>query len=369
MPEDDSTIHELREAHSEERRRHEELRRQIAKLEERAESLAKRFARYETGLEKSPPMLASVMREGVPLEIFTRLALIEAGFAVHGFFQYHSFNSDGTFIERSVDIHATRDSTYTVPPDRGARAGKSWPERNHLLLESKQRRPGVTWIFCQLPGSVEPISGAPSDVPLVNFGYELRPTARTQAAKEVAGPNLKPKANTKDVEYGIEQLEYAYMPKLVAVEQEWSRGYKRPHTVSRGAPSVRRDHLWCVLVTNARLMLFKPPTTFAELESESPPKDDALFVEAPWLVFQRAPSLRLLSHQARHLGDIPEDAPDRNLCTPVVMAEHAAQIHVVNFNQLPRFLNLVNDPPRIREIVIKLSVAGSGVESPPIKIS
>lgn len=368
MPENDSTIRE-REALSEERRRHEELRQQIAKLEERAQNLGKRLARYEAGLEKSPPMLASVMREGVPLEIFTRLALIEAGFTVHGFFQYHSLNSDGSQIERSVDIYVSRDSTYTVPLDRGSRAGESWPERNHLLVESKQRRPGVTWIFCHLPGSVEPISGVPSDVALVNFGYELRPGAQAQAAKEATGLNLKPKPSTKDVEYGIEQLEYAYTPKLVDIELEWSRDYKRHHPVSRLAPGVRHDHMWCVLVTNARLMLFKPPKTFAELESESPPKDDALFVEAPWLVFQRAPSLRLLSHQAQHLRRIPDDEPDRNLCTPVVMAGHAAQIHVVNFNQLARFLGLVNDPPRIKEIVIKLSVAGSGVESRPIKIS
>jgi hypothetical protein len=367
MPEDDSTIRGSREALSEERRRHEELRQQIAKLEERVESLGKRLARYEIGLEKAPPMLASVMREGVPLEIFTRLALIEAGFLVRGFFQYHSFNSDGSSIERSVDVYATRDSTYTVPADRRSRAGESWPERNHLLVESKQRRPGVTWIFCQLPGCVETISGAPSDVPLVNFGYELRPGVH--AAKEADASNLKPRANTKDVENGIEQLEYAYIPKLIEIEREWSRDNKRPHPVSRLAPGVRHDHLWCVLVTNARLMLFKPPKTFAELESGSPPRDDALFAEAPWLVFQRAPSLRLLSHQARYLGHVPEDTPDRHICPPVVMAEHAAQIHVVNFNQLPRFLSLVNDPPRIKEIVIKLSVAGSGVESQPIKIS
>jgi len=61
MPADDSIIHELRQ--------------QITKLEERAEKLGKQFARYEIGMEKWSPMLTSVMREGVPLEIFARLAV------------------------------------------------------------------------------------------------------------------------------------------------------------------------------------------------------------------------------------------------------------------------------------------------------
>jgi hypothetical protein len=256
---------ELRAMLSHERQRHEELRQKIAKLEERAENLRKQFARHELGMEKWSPMLASVMREGVPLEIFTRLALIDAGFSAHGLFQYHSFNSDGSFIERSVDIYATRENTFTVPADRGQRAGESWPERNHLIVEAKQRRAGVTWVFCQLPGSVEPVVGVPSDVPLVNFAYELRPTGQAQKAKEANEPDLKAKPNTKDVENGIEQLEYAYMPKLVDIEQEWLGDYKRPRSVGRLASGVRRDHLWCLLVTNARLMLFKPPKTFAEL--------------------------------------------------------------------------------------------------------
>ncbi|HEY0868864.1 MAG TPA: hypothetical protein VGD55_00555 [Acidothermaceae bacterium] len=327
----------------------------LSKLEARVETATKQLARLEGGTEKFGPMLTSVMREGIPLEVFTRMALADSGYKVHGRYLYKFYNSDG-WIERSVDVYATQERTFTVPPDGGRQAGESWPERDHLLVEAKQRRNGVTWIFCHLPSSEKNHHFAPRDVPHVNFGYELRPGEH--------GP--KPTGNTKDVENGLAQLEYAYIPKMVDVHNQWKTDHQHlGPRVFRGN-GVRRDSTWALLVTNARLMLFKPPATLAELEQDPPPRDDRLFVEAPWLVYQSQPSLHLLGHQATHVGPLRGIPEGDDIVLPVLMADQSCQVHIVNYNHLPRFLRLVEDPPRIKKIVVQLSVDGK--ESPPFKI-
>jgi hypothetical protein len=335
--------------------RQEGLRKRLAELEARVEAVRRQLAKIEPSAENLTPMLSAVMREGIPLEIFTRLALIEAGYTVAGHYPFKYYNLDGTWIERSVDIYGTKDRTYTVPPDSGRRSGQSWPERAHLVVEAKQRRRGVTWVFCELPTSAPQKSG-PSDVPTVNFGFELRPGEQSPRAT----------GNTKDVENGLAQLQYAYLPKLVEIEVAWHEDHKNVLGYHRLSEGTRRDSLWNLLVTNARLMLFRQPTALAQLEGEPSPRDDDLFIEAPWLIFQGEPTLHLVEHQSRHAATIRSVVPDADKSLPTLLTGKSAQIHVVNYDHLADFLGLVADPPRIKQIVINLSI--NGRPSAPITI-
>ncbi|MFZ5865772.1 MAG: hypothetical protein ACOYXY_07825 [Thermodesulfobacteriota bacterium] len=180
----------------------EKLRKKLAELERKELDLSKKFDRLIGKTNKFDPELNAIMREGLPLELFTRAALLANDYQVHGYYSFHLMNQDGSKTERSIDIYASRKSTYTVPPGKGSRSGETWPERNNLLVEIKQRRPSVRWLFCLLPTAKKAWSVAGPDVPVVNAGFELRPT----------DGGYKTSGNSKDVMNAIAQVNEAYIP-------------------------------------------------------------------------------------------------------------------------------------------------------------
>ena len=111
----------------------EKLRKLLASLEKRATALDARLAKLEGKTDQYTPRTMAIMREGIPLEIFSRSALIENEFEVIGQYPYDMHDRERGQVERSIDIHAMKDSVYTVPPNGGARSGESWPERSHIL--------------------------------------------------------------------------------------------------------------------------------------------------------------------------------------------------------------------------------------------
>ena len=81
------------------------FRKKIAELEKRAETLEKRFARLVGQADQFAPRTTSIMREGIPLDIFSRLALLENDFEVFGSYAYTLYDKDRDEVERSVDIY------------------------------------------------------------------------------------------------------------------------------------------------------------------------------------------------------------------------------------------------------------------------
>jgi hypothetical protein len=134
----------------------EKMRATIASLETRTKNLDERLARILGKFDEFAPRTQSIMREGVPLEIFSRLALMHAGYDVFGTYSFVYKNGESTEIERSVDIYAVRDSVYTVPEGKRKISGQSWPERQHMLVEVKQRKAGVEWVFSKKPMTHNP---------------------------------------------------------------------------------------------------------------------------------------------------------------------------------------------------------------------
>jgi hypothetical protein len=213
-------------------------RKTIAALEKRAETLEKRYDRIVGKADEFVPKTTAIMREGIPLEIFTRLSLINSDFEVIGIYPYDYISRERDAVERSVDIYASRDSVYSEegkPP---------LYERNHLLVEVKQRRAGVEWIFSTLPKSKKDWSIAGDVIPVANSGFEIRPTEG----------GLTNSGNPKDVANAIAQLNEAYMPFTLGLRQGGSiemPGYSRRYAANKG-----HDYVWLLLVTNAKLKYF-----------------------------------------------------------------------------------------------------------------
>jgi hypothetical protein len=320
----------------------EELRAKLLTLEKRETELTKRVDRIVGKLDAFDPEINALMREGLPLDLFTRVALLTNKYDVHGYYPYHLINLDGTKVERSIDIYASREGIYTVPEGEGARAGQSWPERNNLLVECKQRRENVRWLFCFLPTSEKEWSVAGKEVPIVNAGFELRPS----------NEGFQSAANPKDVKNAIAQLNEAYIPFLVNREKE-------PKPGQRGLDEREKkfgEHTWLLLVTNSTLKVFQPPESFEELLKNEASAND-LFTEVPWLVFKPDATLALMLHQMEAVADL-STAEDCKPSIPHLLAEDAHEVHIVNFKYLSEFLTLVEDPPRIKSISISLNVNG-----------
>lgn len=329
------------------------IRKKLAELEKRAETLEKRYDRLLGKAEAFTPKATAIDREGIPLEIFCRLALLENGFEVFGLYHYDMHDRERGAVERSADVYAAKDSVYTVPADGGPRAGESWAERNHLLVESKQRRDGVEWIFCALPTSRKIFSVAGKDVPVANTAFELRQAEGGGRAQE----------NPNAIANAIAQLNQAYIPFQLGLENgaeiEWpgrSRQYASPN---------RKDATWLLLITNAELQYFEPPNNFTDMGQRAS-VEEAHFRKVPWIVFQPEATSGLRYHQLTsiRLAATSEDNPTpprpqtRRFKTSELMAKFSHEVHVVNFAHLSTFLELVADPPRLKSIQISLSSPG-----------
>jgi hypothetical protein len=319
------------------------LRKSIAALEKRAETLEKRYDRIVGRADEFVPKTTAIMREGIPLEIFTRLALINNNFEVFGIYPYEYISRERDTIERSVDVYAVRDSVYS------ADGGVPLPERNHLLVEAKQRRPGVEWIFSTLPQSRKDWSIAGDSIPIANSGFELRPTES----------GLSNSGNPKDVVNAISQLNEAYMPFTLGLRQGASietPGSSRKYSANRG-----HEYVWLLLVTNAKLKYFTPPEHFHEV-GISAEQEHGLFKEVPWVAFRPEASLSLRYHQehtiqrsgVRHT--MKPDSVERLVID--AEKEHTHEVHIVRYDHLSAFVALVNDPPRMKSIQFSLSVNG-----------
>ena len=320
----------------------ESFRKKLDALEQRESDLGKRIDKLVGKLDGFDPELNALMREGLPLDLYTRTALITNGYEVHGYYPYHLLNTDGIRVERSIDIYASRESIYTVPADGGRLTEKSWLERNNLLVECKQRRESVRWLFCYLPTSKKEGSIAGKDVPIVNAGFELRPS----------NDGFQSSANPKDVKNAIAQLNEAHIPFLMSREIEITPNQRaNPYYEPKS-----HEHTWLLLVTNAVLKVFQPPSSFEELLIDES-RTGKHFTEVPWLIFKPDHTLSLMTHQQSSLSalKVPEKM---EMSIPRILAEHTHEVHIVNFKHLSGFLSLVADPPRVKSISISLKVDG-----------
>ena len=329
----------------------EEFRRKLSKLEQRESELAKRVDRLLGRVEKFDPELNALMREGLPLDLFTRAALLARKYDVHGYYPYHYANLDGSPIERSVDIYASRDSIYTVPEGVGPRAGESWPERDNLLVECKQRKEGVRWLFCLLPTSKKEWSIAGEKVPVVNAGFELRPSS----------DNSSSAANAKDVKNAIAQLNEAYIPFVVSRELKDAPS----HPAKPGRRPERHENTWLLLVTSATLKVFQVSASFEELLAEDASRSTS-FVEVPWLIFKPDRTLSLMCHQQAAVSSLPK-AEDSHWSVLQLLAENTHEVHVIQYGHLSEFLALVEDPPRVKSINVTFRISDGPESSFTIK--
>lgn len=338
----------------------ERLKKQISELAAKAEALEKRYSRLIGKVDGYVPRTTSIMREGLPLEIFSRAALMERDFRVFGLYPYQYFSENQTDVERSIDIYAMRDSVYTVPDGQGRMSGKSWPERNHLLIEVKQRRLGVEWIFAQKPASFQGLNVAGSNVPMANSGFEIRPSET----------GVTGSANPRDVNNAIAQLNQAYLPFYVDLLAH--RSFEAPGTSWRYSSLNGKDHVYLILITNAKLRYFSPPPKFSEISGNAT-EEEALFTEVPWVIFQPEHTPGLQYHQQRVVRaaqDSKEVKPIEDTSVDGVgllqfLAKHTHEIHIINFDHLDKVVDLVKDPPRIERIQVNLSVDGA----PPFSIT
>lgn len=322
----------------------ESLRKKIVALEKRANSLDKRYDKLIGKVDEFIPRTNAIMREGLPLEIFSRLSLINAEYDVFSIYPFDYYSREKGLIERSIDIYASKDSTYTVPEDGGRMAGQSWPERDHLLVEIKQRRKGVEWVFSTLPKSKKDYSIAGDEIPVANSGFELRPNEN----------GLSSKGNPKDVNNAISQLNQSYMPFELGIHTKDT--LELPGSMRQYASLNGKDHIWLLLITNAKLTYFTPPTKFDNLESESEP-EEKFFKEVPWIVFRPEPSTALRYHQETLIrnADLSTLSADKVGFLDLI-AKHSHEVHIINYDHLHEFLSLVKDPPRLKSIQFNLSV-------------
>lgn len=347
----------------------ENLRKRLQGLEARADNLQNRYEKLIGKADEFTPRTNAIMRAGIPLEIFSRQSLIEANFEVFGIYPFEYINRQNELTERSVDIYGARDTVYTVPEGSGQRSGESWPERIHLLVEIKQRRKGVEWVFSTLPISMKQYSIAGAEIPVANSAFELR-------ANESGSGNS---VNPNDVNNAISQLNQSYMPFKIGLITNLSiefPGMSKQYAIHNG-----RDHVWLLLITNTPLKYFTPPDKFSDI-GLSPDHDSVLFKEVPWVAFQPEPSLSLKYHQRESIKRAKEAHPPdaaKGFPPPTAFGAHRFQsaqpaglnweileyminvgheIHIVNYNYLSKFLELVNDPPRIKKIQFELSVDG-----------
>jgi hypothetical protein len=338
----------------------ERQKKQFSELAAKLEALEKRYSKLIGKVEEYVPRTTAIMREGLPLEIFSRMALMERDFQIFGLYPYQYFSESQTAVERSIDIYAMRDSVYTVPDGRGLMSGESWPERNHLLIEVKQRRPGVEWIFAQKPTSFQSMSVAGSDVPVANSGFEIRPSE--------AG--LSSSANPKDVNNAIAQLNQAYLPFYVDLLSHHS--FEAPGRSWRYSSTNGKDHIYLILVTNAKLRFFSPPTKLSEIQG-NPTQEVEFFPEVPWVIFQPEHTVGLQHHQQRVVAAAKTSNEVKPLAETNIdglsvlnfMVKHAHEVHIINFDHLDKVVDLVKNPPRIERIQVNLSVNGA----PPFEIT
>ncbi len=336
------------------------LRKQISEFAAKMEALEKRYSKLIGKIEGYVPRTTATMREGLPLEIFSRMALMERDFKVFGLYPYQYFSESQTAVERSVDIYAMRDSIYTVPDGRGHMSGKSWPERNHLLVEVKQRRLGVEWIFAQKPTSFQTVGPVASGVPIANSGFEIRP----------GDAGLSSSPNPRDVNNAIAQLNQAYLPFYVDLLAD--RSFEAPGTSWRYSSLNGKDQIYLILITNAKLRYFSPPQKFSDVEVDLS-QEDSLFPEVPWVIFQPEHTAGLQYHQQKIVAAAKassEIKPLRDTSLDGIqlleyLAKHTHEIHIINFDHLDKVVDLVKDPPRIESIKLQLSVNGA----PPIDIT
>lgn len=328
----------------------EKLRKQIARLEARAGSLEKRLDRILGKMDGYTPRSTAIARTGLPLEIFTRLALIEADYVVHGAypFLYHSIGREP--LERSIDIYASRDSTYVTPDGASPRAAKSREERDHLLVEVKQRRPGVEWIFCGLPKSSKDRNSLGDGVPTVNAGFELRP----------GDSGIKPDPNENSVNNAIAQLNQAYTPFEIARE---TGGYiEAPGSSHRISAPNRADCTRLLLVTNAKLKFFEVPIDLDAFLSGDV-ADESVFKDVPWVSYHPESTISLRYHQERSCAVASWDNADaRERSTARMMIPYGHEVDIVDRDRLSEYLECVKDPPRIERISFSMTIDG-GPES------
>lgn len=321
----------------------ESLRKTLVALEKRAEVLEKRYDRIIGKADQFVPRTSAVMREGVPLEIYSRLSLMNAGFDVHGIYSFVYRTTESQDIERSVDVYAVRDSVYTVPEGKGQMSGQSWPERMHVLVEVKQRRPGVEWVFSHKPLTHNP--GTAHQAPLVNTGFEIRPSES----------GISSSANPKDVNNAIAQLNQAYMPFYVGLlnkDKLVQTGMSKQYAAHSG-----REDITLLLITNAKLKVFNPPIDFYSIYEEER-KDEAFFSEEPWVIFHPENSLWLKHHQKYTTQKALPPVEQRGSKYEMMqwMVDHSHEVHIVNFDHLEKFLNMLKDPPRLQSINLNVKV-------------
>jgi hypothetical protein len=337
----------------------ERLKKQASELATKLEALERRYSRLIGKVDEYVPRTTAIMREGLPLEIFSRMALMERDFQVFGLYPFQYLSESQTAVERSVDMYAVRDSVYTVPEGRGRMSGQSWPERNHLLVEVKQRRLGVQWIFAQKPTSFQPLSIAGTGVPVANSGFEIRPSE--------AGANTG--ANPKDVNNAISQLNQAYLPFYVDLLAH--RSHEAPGRSWRYSSVNGKDHVYLILITNAKLRYFSPPSKLGDIAG-NPEQEDQFFPEVPWVIFQPEHTAGLQYHQQKVVAAaevsneiIPRKEDVDGLQFLRLLAKHTHEVHIINFDHLDKVVDLVKNPPRIERIQMSLSADGS----PPIDVT
>ncbi len=204
------------------------------------------------------------------------------------------------------------------------------------------------------------MSVAGSDVPVANSGFEIRPSET----------GLSSSSNPKDVNNAIAQLNQAYLPFYVDLLAH--RSFEAPGASWRYSSLNGKDHVYLILITNAKLRYFSPPPKFSDIEGDAT-QEEALFPEVPWVIFQPEHTAGLQYHQQRVVGA----AQDSNEVKPIedtsidgigllqFLAKHAHEIHIINFDHLDKVVDLVKNPPRIERIQVSLSANGA----PPFNIT
>jgi len=328
----------------------ERLRTQIARIEERARRLQGIVDDLTGRVEAFDPMLDGSSRAGLPLEVFTRLAVMGAGFHVEGSFSFMAPNEDGAkSVDRSVDTHALCRSAHVVPPNDW-HPGFTVNETDHLLIECKQRREGVRWIFFELPTG-KFWDGEHKPKHLYSKGLEQRP-GKSDAKESTAATGL---------EKGLWQLELAFMPFLRMLEMR---------APTRESLAKTRDEIHLILVTNAELFVFEPPATFDALR-DAPP--GSLFKAVDEVLVGREMREHLRNHQRDERVDVGQlrdrgymrIGKDKYETVLDAFAERVPWVRVVRFSALPGLLESLKKPGH-DQYGRRFSLGPGGMEYDPV---
>ena len=324
-------------------------------------------------MSKSSKWKSNLISSSLPLEFETARLLVSMGFLIDADFTY-ARNDSGVIKDFSVDLNATGFPPFSDPNEIHATL--------ELLIECKQRRPNIHWLFLPDPNQPDfsPITLGKTIQAVDEFSWQFFPSNATVSFdknmqfcyKGIEVNELNGDVSNSELRHGIAQLQYA-LPRLLTQSVLLNVGAHRDDN---------HPFLYCpILLTNATIFVANHDLTTTDVEKSSSIKDIAKEVKfmvfysdygpdfeshcqrecAPLAKFSQLKIIREIKDYRREHGEYEHRLPTR-LGTSLARGERFAllsffpQFVVCNLNHFPSLIN------RIKRITAK-AVRGLAVSS------